>query len=172
MQSNFNNGQMPQQVQGVPQQQGNFSNNSQIGMVFHVIYSILLLISGGFSLISSIITMLSEGGLIMGLWALLGAIFTLLTGIFLLMRKKAGYVMRLINNILSFISAGMLIVIGVLLIVGGGIITTLLEGVEGASILLGMAAFLGIGVIIGAIIGIVITIIIINYYKKRKHMFY
>ena len=160
---------MQQPQYGAPQ--NNFANNSQIGMTFNVIYAIFLIASGALSILSGLLLMFQEGGAGSGIFSILCAVYPILTGIFLIKRTKAGYIMRLINNILGFVSGGFSILTGVMLIAGGGIITAMLEGVEGAELILGILGGLGIGVIIGAIIGIIINVLIMKYYSKRKHMF-
>lgn len=154
---------------GAPQ--GNFANNSQIGMTFNIIYAIFLIASGAMSVLSGLLLMFQEGGAGGGIFSILCAVYPILTGIFLIKRTKAGYIMRLINNILGFVSGGFSILTGIMLVAGGGIITAMLEGVEGAELILGILGGLGIGVIIGAIIGIVINVLVMKYYSKRKHMF-
>ena len=159
---------MPQQQYGAPQ---NFANNTQLGMTFNIIYAIFLIASGALSVLSGLLLMFQEGGAGSGIFSMLCAVYPILTGIFLIKRMKAGYIMRLINNIFGFISGGFSILTGIMLIAGGGIITAMLEGIEGAELILGILGGLGIGVIIGAIIGIIINILVMKYYGKRKHMF-
>ena len=184
------NGQMPNQQYpqyqqnpyGNPyQQQGGYQMPPQpeLGMTFNTVYAVLMLVSGGFSVLNALTTMFSEGGLGMGIIYLLLAAFNVATGIFLLKRTKVGYIMRLIDNIWSFVVGGFGVIGGIMIMVGSiagsGLLASIFEGVEGMEVASGMlgtiGAILGVIAIIGSAVSIVLNILIMKYYKKRKHLF-
>lgn len=180
MQNQYPNNQYQNQQYGIHNQQNyinqptsypTFNNNSELPMKFHTFYSIILLIAGGMSILSAIGTFFMEGFAAVGTSTILGAIYTLLTGIFLLKRMKTGNIMRLISNICGIVSGGFAIMGGLAGIIFSAAIEQLFVGTK----LEGMFAILGIGisigVVVGAIIGIIINIIAMRYYSKRKHMF-
>ena len=148
-----------------------FNGTQEKSMVFHTIYSIWLLISGILSVLSALGVMLGEDGVAPGMISLLSSAYTITMAIFLLKRMKAGNIMRLINNIMGFISAFVMIGFGILFWAFWEIIVAATD--VGAEVsLAGIGAILGISVIVGAIIGTVINILVMIYYKKRKHMFH
>lgn len=148
-----------------------YQQNPNMSMTFNVVYSIYLIVSGALSVMSAFGLLFSSETMFFAIISLLFAAFPILTGVFLLQRKKAGNIMRLINNIYSFAYAGMFMIMGALLIVGGSTFTSFFEGVEGVEILTTLGVAVGVCAIIGAIIGIALTVLIMVYYHKRKHMF-
>ena len=148
-----------------------YQNGPDMPMTFNTVYSIYLLISGALSALSAFGMLFSSDGVGSGIFSLLLSAYPILTGIFLMQRKKAGNIMRLINNIYGFFCAGVLVIVGVLFMAGGGLLTSMIGSVEGAEMLTALGVGVGIGLIIGAIIGIVLNILIMKYYSKRKHTF-
>lgn len=147
-----------------------FNGAQDKSMVFHTVYSVWLLISGIMSVLSAFGVLFSEDGAIPGVISILSSAYMITMAILLLKRMKAGNVMRLINNITGFVSAAGFVVLGVLLILLGVGISAADIGDEG--ILTGLGLVFGVSLIIGAIIGSVINILVMVYYKKRKHMFH
>lgn len=181
MQNQYPNNQYQNQQYGIHNQQNyinqptnypsSFNNNSELPMKFHIFYSIILLISGGMSILSAIGTFFMEGFAAVGASAILGAVYTLLTGIFLLKKMKAGNIMRLISNICGIVGGAFSILGGFACIIFSAVIEQLFVGTELEGVFAVLGIGISIGVIVGAIIGIIINIIVMRYYSKRKHMF-
>ena len=168
------------------EQQENIENNPIVvdatkkeepSMVFHLIYTILLLFSGGSTLSSCIISTFyyiyqEEYWLILFMIpAFFSGAYLLITGLLLYKRKRAGNVMRIIHCICTLVS-------NTFLFFAGGICIVLLlyfkDSFASHEMYLLFSTFgivISIFLIIGALLSIAFHIIVMVYYKKRKHMF-
>lgn len=155
----------------------NFSSGSMnaiktdMPMNFHTFYWIMCFIASGFSLISLIGTMVSGEGTFGSLIISLAAIaFNVITGIFLMQRKRAGNIMRLISNICGIVSGGFSILGALIIFLMGAALASEIESLGVA--IGGMIGLIGFIVLIYGIGSIIYNIIVMKYYSKRKHMFY
>lgn len=145
------------------------NNQNTLPMNFHIVYCILLAFSA-FSSLSSIFSSIGIEGMewsfIIGLlnFAFMGAMT-----VTMFMRKKIGYILRLIYNILQLAGSALLIVISIC-----GIAYTFIDPTffnAGEESLNGLMIFIFVLIMIFAIPTFIINILIMKYYKKRKELF-
>lgn len=145
-----------------------------IGMVFNTIYSIILLVFSAMCLTDVFIFFFSD---LIGIAIILLFVmaFNIVTGILLLKRKRAGNIMRLIGNLCSLIGSILFmlcnVLIAILLLVGGSGLMGSSEYGEIGLVFVGIGIWIIIAFAITSIISIVVNIVIMRYYRKRKHMF-
>lgn len=152
----------------------NHNYNYNIPMKFHFVFCILLFIAAFTNAIEVIMSITEIGSL--SIIALFLCPFNIITGIFLLKRKKAGNIMRLISNIIGIITplitlgtSAFLFVVAMLFKAIADELSATLGEIFLRLTEVGLMLFIPIFILIIAIISI--NIISIIYYRKRKHMF-
>ncbi len=145
------------------------NNQDTLPMNFHIVYCILLAFSA-FSSLSSIFSSIGIEGMewsfIIGL---LNFVFMGAMTVSMFMRKRIGYILRLIYNILQLAGSTLLMVISIC-----GIAYTFIDPTffnAGDESLNGLMIFIFILIMIFAIPTFIINILIMKYYKKRKEFF-
>lgn len=184
MQNNQYNNQTPQQQFGVPtspyqgQQPAVNQNNLQTAKrkkdlkfgFFHVFYNVVMLMLATYMLYAGVSIIVEFSGDISGILFIFAGIFSTISSIFLLLKKKVGHVLGIINSSLHFIYG---IVVGVvvfyILFFGGAL--TLFFG-----LFIDMSSF-GIGLLLFGIIAFsclvvlfVMNVVSIIYYTKRRRL--
>lgn len=137
-------------------------------MSFHSFYKWYLMIVGGLSGISAIVSLLTsrEGYSIVPLGM---AVLSFLAGLFLYQNKKAGFVMQKVRNIINIVGYSFTAIMSLICIFGGGAIAAVLD--EIGAIAGGAFIIIGIILLLIAAGGIVVDALVLKYYEKRKYIF-
>ena len=145
------------------------NNQSALPMNFHIVYCVLLTFST-FSSLSGIFSSIGIDGMewsfIIGL---LNFVFMGAMTITMFMRKKIGYILRLIYNIFQLVGSAILTLIAVCGIAYVFIDPTFFNAGEDS--LNGLMIFIFILIMVFAIPTFIINLLIMKYYKKRKDFF-
>lgn len=148
-------------------------NTNQLSMTFNTLYAIWLLFSA-FSNITSVISMLSISseysyGILGFIFSLIPLIYLTVTGIFLLKKTKLGYILCKIRNIFNIIAYSFIAIASVILIIFSAANADYFAVEDGT--LAPLFIVLGIIFVVACAITIVLNIVVMKYYKKRKHLF-
>lgn len=135
---------------------------------FHSFYKWYLMIVGGLSGISTIVSLLTsrEGYSIVPLGM---AVLSFLAGLFLYQNKKAGFVMQKVRNIINIVGYSFTAIMSLIWIFGGGAIAAMLD--EISAIAGGAFMIIGIILLLVAAGGIIVDALVLKYYEKRKYIF-
>ena len=151
--------------------QDGFTNVQEYtSMNFHNFYKYFILVCGVITFFSSLFSEDATGGVI-------PAIYSIVTGVLLIMNLTAGRIMTKISNIIGIISSSFMVLGGIIFMVAGG---TAMGGfmsssselyAAGAGLFGGLVIIIALALVIGGAINIVLNSLILKYYNKRKHMF-
>lgn len=145
------------------------NNQSALPMNFHIVYCVLLAFSA-FSSLSGIFSSIGIDGMewsfVIGL---LNFIFMGTMTITMFMKKKIGYILRLIYNIFQLIGYAILTLVSVCGIAYVFIDPTFFN--VGEDSLNGLMIFIFVLIMVFAIPAFIINLLIMKYYKKRKEFF-
>ncbi len=160
-----------QNTYGQSQYKNTMLQNSQntLPMNFHFAYCVILVFFT-FSSLSSIFSSIGIDGMewsfIIGL---LNFVFMGTMTVTMFMRKKIGYILRLIYNVFQLVGSILIMVISICGIAYTFINPTFFNA--GDENLNGLIIFICVGIMISTIHIFVINILIMKYYKKRKEFF-
>lgn len=137
-------------------------------MAFHNFYKWYLMVIGGLTALSSLVSLISEKS---GTYALplVVAALSFLAGLFLYQNKRNGFVLQKVRNIIGIVGCSLMAIMSLICIFSGGAIATMLD--EIGSIAGGAFMVFGIILLIVAAGGIVVDALVLKYYEKRKHFF-
>lgn len=138
-------------------------------LVFNIIFAIILMCDGVAPLTSIFATpsLLDPDnfnwvGIVFQIAAIPYGALSFLSGVFLLMRKRIGYILGTITNIIACISSGLVALFGILICCAS---------VNDVGEYAGLGTALGIVFIIAAIPTLILRIVALVYYRKNRSYF-
>ena len=135
-----------------------------LSMSFNNFYQWYLMVIGGFSGLSCLVSLLNSDGSVT-VASLVSAALSFCAGFFLYRKSKAGFILQKVRNVLNIVANSFLALFSLVWILGGGTVLASLDNFRAAG-----GAFIVIGIILLLIAagGIVVNALVLKYYQKRK----